>query len=87
MEQTLLEYKCPSCGGALQFESDLQKMKCPYCDCEFEMEALAVVGSVAMSYDRFDMLLCGISHVPFPTVLRIFKSKFPHVLVLSLIHI
>ena len=37
---TLLEYKCPACGGALAFDSGLQKMKCPYCDTEFEVEAL-----------------------------------------------
>lgn len=36
----LLEYKCPCCGGAISFDSDVQKMKCPYCDTEFEMEAL-----------------------------------------------
>ncbi len=35
------EYKCPCCGGAIGFDSSIQKMKCPYCDCEFEMEALA----------------------------------------------
>ena len=40
METTLLEYKCPSCGGALAFDSGVQKMKCPYCDTEFEVEAL-----------------------------------------------
>ncbi len=40
MEQTLLEYKCPSCGGALHFESDTQMMKCPYCEAEIETEAL-----------------------------------------------
>lgn len=34
------EYKCPNCGGAIAFDSTLQKMKCPYCDAEFEMEAL-----------------------------------------------
>lgn len=37
---TLLEYKCPACGGALNFDSSVQKMKCPYCDSELEMEAL-----------------------------------------------
>lgn len=37
---TLLEYKCPSCGGALSFDSTVQMMKCPYCDTEFEVEAL-----------------------------------------------
>lgn len=35
------EYKCPCCGGAIAFNSTLQKMKCPYCDTEFEMETLA----------------------------------------------
>ena len=36
----LQEYKCPCCGGAIAFDSALQKMKCPYCDTEFEMETL-----------------------------------------------
>ena len=26
------EYKCPACGGAMEFDSKTQKMKCPYCD-------------------------------------------------------
>ena len=37
----LLEYKCPCCGGAITFDSSIQKMKCPFCDTEFEMETLA----------------------------------------------
>ena len=37
----LQEYKCPCCGGAIAFDSTRQKMKCPYCDTEFEMETLA----------------------------------------------
>ncbi|MBR4435417.1 MAG: hypothetical protein IKS90_04890 [Clostridia bacterium] len=37
----LQEYKCPCCGGAIAFDSSIQKMKCPYCDTEFEMETLA----------------------------------------------
>lgn len=41
----LQEYKCPCCGGAIAFDSKLQKMKCPYCDTEFEMETL-------VSYDE-----------------------------------
>ncbi len=36
----LQEYKCPCCGGAIEFNSEVQKMKCPFCDTEFEMEAL-----------------------------------------------
>lgn len=34
------EYKCPCCQGAITFDSTIQKMKCPYCGTEFEMETL-----------------------------------------------
>ena len=44
--ETLLEYKCPACGGALSFDSGLQKMKCPYCDTEFEVAALQELDEV-----------------------------------------
>lgn len=36
----LMEYKCPCCGGGIEFDSTAQKMKCPYCDTEFETETL-----------------------------------------------
>ena len=36
----LQEFKCPSCDGAIEFDSASQNMKCPYCDTEFEVEAL-----------------------------------------------
>lgn len=36
----LQEYKCPCCGGAIVFDSGTQKMKCPFCDTEFEVETL-----------------------------------------------
>lgn len=36
----LLEYKCPNCGGAIQFDSAAQKMKCPYCGTELDVESL-----------------------------------------------
>ncbi len=36
----LQEYKCPCCGGAIEFNTTVQKMKCPYCDTEFEMDVL-----------------------------------------------
>lgn len=34
----IMEYKCPACGGAMEFNSKTQKMKCPYCDTEMEVE-------------------------------------------------
>ena len=36
------EYKCPNCSGALPFDSVSGKMKCPYCEAEFDAEALNV---------------------------------------------
>lgn len=36
----MMEYKCPCCGGAVEFDSESQKLKCPYCDTEFDIEAL-----------------------------------------------
>lgn len=38
--EALLEYKCPCCNGAIGFDPDAQKLKCPYCDTEFEAETL-----------------------------------------------
>lgn len=35
----ILEYKCPCCGGAINFDATAQKMKCPYCDSEFDPQA------------------------------------------------
>ncbi|MBQ9341399.1 MAG: hypothetical protein IJK13_01690 [Lachnospiraceae bacterium] len=36
----LKAYKCPCCGGNIEFDTSIQKCKCPFCDTEFEMEAL-----------------------------------------------
>lgn len=37
---TTIEYKCPCCGGRIEFDSGLQKLKCPYCDTEFDVDTL-----------------------------------------------
>ncbi len=34
---TISEQKCPCCGGGVQFDTGAQKLKCPYCDTEFEI--------------------------------------------------
>ena len=49
------EYKCPCCGGAIAFDSTIQKMKCPYCDTEFEMETLAGYDNELRSEQADDM--------------------------------
>ena len=40
MDNEILEYKCPSCGGKLEFNTKGQNMKCPYCDTEFDVESV-----------------------------------------------
>ena len=52
----LLHYKCPCCDGAIEFNSDLQKMKCPYCDTEFEVETLASYDE-ALSNEQGDQMM------------------------------
>ncbi len=52
---TTLEYKCPSCGGALSFDSQLQTVKCPYCDTEFDMTALKELDEVLKQQPKDDM--------------------------------
>ncbi|MCI6019422.1 MAG: hypothetical protein MRZ59_11335 [Clostridiales bacterium] len=34
----LRQYKCPACGGAMEFDSTIQKMKCPYCDTVMDVQ-------------------------------------------------
>ena len=37
---TMLQYKCPCCGGKIEFDSNLQQLKCPYCDTAFDAKDL-----------------------------------------------
>lgn len=52
---SMQEYKCPCCGGAIAFNSTIQKMKCPFCDTEFEMEALEGYDKELKSVQADDM--------------------------------
>ena len=38
----LLEYKCPSCGGTVAFDSSSQRMQCPFCSADFETETFSM---------------------------------------------
>lgn len=35
-----MEYKCPCCDGAIAFDAGTQRMKCPYCETEFDVETI-----------------------------------------------
>ena len=52
------EYKCPSCGGTLEFNSTIQKMKCSYCGTELEVEALEALNA-QMQSERPDEMNWG----------------------------
>lgn len=49
------EYKCLCCGGAIAFDSTIQRMKCPYCDTEYKMETLADYDSELRNEQADDM--------------------------------
>ena len=34
----LQEYECPACGGAMEFNPTTQKLRCPFCDSEFDVK-------------------------------------------------
>ncbi len=53
---TLLEQKCPCCGGAIEFNAGTQNMKCPYCDSEFDIPAMqqAADTSANIGQDNFN---------------------------------
>ncbi len=36
----VMEYKCPCCTAGLPFDPNLQKLKCQYCDNEFDLETV-----------------------------------------------
>lgn len=42
----LQEYKCPCCSGGVNFNSSVGKMKCPYCDSEFELDSIKELDDV-----------------------------------------
>lgn len=51
----LLQYKCPACSGQLEFNSSVQKMKCPYCDSEFDVATLKQYDSELENAEKDDM--------------------------------
>ncbi len=51
----ILEYKCPCCGASLEFDSGSQKMKCPYCENEFDAETFKAYDE-SLKEEKPDML-------------------------------
>lgn len=51
----VMEYKCPACGGKLEFNSNSQKMKCPFCDSEFDVDSLKEYDSILENANEDDL--------------------------------
>jgi len=61
----LLDYKCPACGGRLEFDTKEQKLKCPFCDSvydvsEFEARDEAALNENDVPADAIDWDTSGI---------------------------
>lgn len=52
----LKQYKCPGCGGSIEFDSGTQKMKCPYCDSEFDVAAIAEHDEAVKNKDDVELI-------------------------------
>ena len=46
-----LDYKCPACGGTLEFDTATQKMKCPFCESVFEVSELQAKDAVLQTQE------------------------------------
>ena len=49
------EFKCPNCDGAMEFDPNLQMMKCSFCDSEFDMEEVLAYDDKLHSQTPDDM--------------------------------
>ncbi|MBR3094278.1 MAG: hypothetical protein IKH12_01640 [Clostridia bacterium] len=43
---TILDYKCPHCGGKLEFQPGTEQLQCPYCDSTVDVAALQQLDEV-----------------------------------------
>lgn len=40
VKDSVTVYRCPNCGGEISFDAHSQKLSCPYCDTEFDIQTL-----------------------------------------------
>lgn len=53
---SMQQYKCPSCGGAVEFNTTSQNLKCPYCESEFNIETLQAQNQMADALNADDKM-------------------------------
>lgn len=52
-------YKCPCCSGSLVFSSDTQKLQCPSCDHEIDMDTVRQYAEIVESVEAQGIHLSG----------------------------
>ena len=50
--EDLFSCTCPCCGGSLKFEASLQKVKCEYCDTEYEVSDLKELNAASNTIEE-----------------------------------
>ena len=50
----LKDFKCPNCGGRLEFDAKTQKLKCPYCDGTFDPEIFDEGSNYTVSSEQWE---------------------------------
>jgi len=51
----LQQFKCPNCGGGIEFDTHTGTPKCPYCGTEFDLETLKSYDNVLKETDEQDV--------------------------------
>lgn len=55
----LMDYKCPACSGALQFDPATQKMLCPFCGSSYEMAELQAMDAQTQEAGQWQSAQAG----------------------------
>ncbi|MBR5341622.1 MAG: hypothetical protein IK151_06830 [Erysipelotrichaceae bacterium] len=50
----LKDFKCPNCGGRLEFDAQSQKLKCPYCEGTFDPEVFDEGNSFTVAGEKWE---------------------------------
>ena len=53
-QSPVLEYKCPCCDAALDYNAEAQQLKCSYCDTTFEIDAVREYNTREDTNDQFE---------------------------------
>ena len=79
----VIEYKCPFCGGAMEFDSKSQHMKCLYCNTEMTVEefqrtqkpeAATAAEKTAANGKKMRQIIC-VSIPASPAVVKLWQMK------------